>query len=286
MRTYLCGVVRSIIAGKVQAAVRECIQFELLQVTDAGSIQITLSPNMSAGSSHAVARLQSKPALKFSAMQKLWEKTSLELSESRNHPAADLELPPACLLVYTPEVARKLFNDRDFIDTPIGRACREWNSRNGIPYLTWCLILSSASMCSSCHRMFSIDGYNAHVVNGVCTRHLGSPAPPQAIRAPLHPASNSSKPPPELQAYNFNLAFTLFDVPDHLHSAIGRAFVEWNSCLGVPYAVWHMISTSLVHCSACGLVRSFDGDTDHRRVGRCGLIGTSKGPVDEGEGVQ
>jgi hypothetical protein len=155
---------------------------------------------MSAGSSHAVARLQSKPALKFSAMQKLWEKTSLELSEckptvlfthnlrpdfhtlARNHPAADLELPPACLLVYTPEVARKLFNDRDFIDTPIGRACREWNSRNGIPYLTWCLILSSASMCSSCHRMFSIDGYNAHVVNGVCTRHLGSPAPPQAIR--------------------------------------------------------------------------------------------------------
>jgi hypothetical protein len=140
-----------------------------------------------------------KPVPDFAAMQKLWEETSLELSEcnspvillsiiyipdtnppARNHPAADLELPPTCLLIYDRGTAPKRLADRDFIDTPIGRACREWNSCKGIPYGAWCLILSSASMCSSCLRMFSIDGYAAHVVNGACAYCSGSLA--QVIR--------------------------------------------------------------------------------------------------------
>ena len=40
--------------------------------------------------------------------------------------------------------------------------------------------------------------------------------------------------------------------------------------------VWHMISTAYVHCPACDLVRSFDGDTDHRKFGHCGLVGTNE----------
>ena len=44
---------------------------------------------------------------------------------ARNHPAADLELLPTCLLRYDLGSAPKHFIDRDFIDTPIGRACWE-----------------------------------------------------------------------------------------------------------------------------------------------------------------
>ena len=94
--------------------------------------------------------------------------------EARNHPAADLELPPTCLLIYDRDTAPGRFNNRDFVETPIGRACREWNSRNGISYAVWCLIVSSASMCGSCLRMFSIDGHAAHMVNGACSYCSGS----------------------------------------------------------------------------------------------------------------
>lgn len=54
------------------------------------------------------------------------------------------------------------------MDTPIVRAFREWNSANGISLAAWLLLISSAAMCSSCMRMFSMDGYRAHIVDGNC----------------------------------------------------------------------------------------------------------------------
>jgi hypothetical protein len=45
-----------------------------------------------------------------------------------------------------------------------------------------------------------------------------------------------------------------------------------------------MISTARVHCPACDLVRSFDGDADHRKAGRCGLAGLNDVPAAEGKG--
>lgn len=46
---------------------------------------------------------------------------------------------------------------------------------------------------------------------------------------------------------------------------IGRAFLEWNSSVGVPKDVWYIIATARVFChGGCLKVRSFDGDCAHR----------------------
>lgn len=48
-------------------------------------------------------------------------------------------------------------------------------------------------------------------------------------------------------------------------SMIGRAFLEWNSAVGVPKAVWYIIATAKAFCDGgCRKVRSFDGDCAHR----------------------
>ena len=105
------------------------------------------------------------------------------------------------------------------------------------------------------------------------------------MSAPLHPAADSLKPPPELKQYHLQTSFSLFDVPDHMHSVIGRALLEWNSRNGVSYIVWHTISTARVHCPHCNLVRSFDGDKDHRRSGECGSAGLNNSEAgDKGKG--
>ena len=93
------------------------------------------------------------------------------------------------------------------------------------------------------------------------------------IVAPLHPAEDSQNPPVPLQQYLPQSSFTLFEVPDYTYSAIGRALIEWNSSIGIPFMVWHMVSTARVYCPGCDLVRSFEGDLDHRKKGSCGVAG-------------
>ena len=47
---------------------------------------------------------------------------------------------------------------------------------------------------------------------------------------------------------------------------IGRAFLEWNSDVGVSVDVWRILSTSGVVCDGCDKVRSLDGDCVHRNA--------------------
>lgn len=48
-------------------------------------------------------------------------------------------------------------------------------------------------------------------------------------------------------------------------SMIGRAFLEWNSAVGVSKAAWYIIATAKAFClGGCMKVRSFDGDCAHR----------------------
>jgi hypothetical protein len=47
---------------------------------------------------------------------------------------------------------------------------------------------------------------------------------------------------------------------------IGRAFLEWNSDVGVSVDVWRILSTSDVVCDGCDKVRSLDGDCAHRNA--------------------
>jgi hypothetical protein len=48
-----------------------------------------------------------------------------------------------------------------------------------------------------------------------------------------------------------------------LNSAIGTAFLQWNSHLGVPTDVWITASTAVVHCTLCDLTRSFPAHVLH-----------------------
>ena len=47
---------------------------------------------------------------------------------------------------------------------------------------------------------------------------------------------------------------------------IGRAFLEWNSDVGVSVDVWRILSTSGVICDGCDKVWSLDGDCAHRNA--------------------
>lgn len=51
---------------------------------------------------------------------------------------------------------------------------------------------------------------------------------------------------------------------DNINSILGRAWVTWNSRVGVTKDVWAILSTAWTHCKDCNLVRTFDGDRAHR----------------------
>ena len=74
---------------------------------------------------------------------------------------------------------------------------------------------------------------------------------------------------------------------------IGRAFLEWNSDVGVSVDVWRILSTSGVVCGGCDKVRSLDGDCAHRNAAGMPLCETidisdnedeNISPMDKGKG--
>src|ERR1700691_6095042 len=101
--------------------------------------------------------------------------------------------------------------------------------------------------------MFSMDGYNAHIsqdhscysdgiqslgaqpVRGIFVHYLQTSfyMLTSHSAAPLHPATDSTHPPPELQPYACKSPFSLFEVSDDMLSKTGRAFLDWNSRVGV-----------------------------------------------------
>jgi hypothetical protein len=59
-----------------------------------------------------------------------------------------------------------------------------------------------------------------------------------------------------------------------LNTPSGIALLEWNSRVGIPYDVWSVVSTGIVRCGACDLVRTFEGHKDHLdEAGECGDLG-------------
>jgi hypothetical protein len=70
-------------------------------------------------------------------------------------------------------------------------------------------------------------------------------------------------------------------IPDQqefcLDSIIGRPFLEFNSKIEIPEDVWVIITTAVVYCTHCGLVRTIDGDRAHRGENRaCQDIGSGE----------
>lgn len=72
-------------------------------------------------------------------------------------------------------------------------------------------------------------------------------------------------PPPALLEYHPSSNPTL---PEHHfdESMIGRAFLEWNSRIGIPQDAWDTVTSARVYCATCDRIRSFDGDSLHRDI--------------------
>jgi hypothetical protein len=109
---------------------------------------------------------------------------------------------------------------------------------------------------------------------------------------PKNLLGSTSQPPPELMQFHPNSnpppSFDVF-----LTSMIGRAFLEWNSDVGVSVDVWRILSTSGVVCGGCDKVRSLDGDCAHRNAAGMPLCETidisdnedeNISPMDKGKG--
>lgn len=79
----------------------------------------------------------------------------------------------------------------------------------------------------------------------------------------LHHPALSAEPPSALRHYH-----PKYNPPTSLDlfctTMIGRAFLEWNSSVGISMDAWTTITTAYVHCDGCNQFCSFDGDNLHR----------------------
>lgn len=71
-------------------------------------------------------------------------------------------------VVYKPNCHIRTFNHLQYIDTLIGRLIRDLVSDSGIPANAFNILRLQAHKCFGCECMFSIDGYNAHIHQGLC----------------------------------------------------------------------------------------------------------------------
>lgn len=86
-----------------------------------------------------------------------------------------------------------------------------------------------------------------------------------------------------MQFRSFRDGQTPRKVKDTLNSAVGAALLEWNSRLGVPTDVWVTVSTAVVLCKECDLVRSFPAHLLHLENDTCSDPGQSLIPVGDAE---
>ena len=126
--------------------------------------------------------------------------------------------------------------------------------------------------------MFSIDGFHAHTPHGHSTKpgadfmvapshselylYLPQYLTNQILTVPYHPAADNDNLPPEL------LEFHPHSEPAPLQdyfgtSMIGRALLEWNSCIGIPLDAWYTVISAIIYCAGCNRIWFFDGDYLH-----------------------
>ncbi|KZP19052.1 hypothetical protein FIBSPDRAFT_927281 [Athelia psychrophila] len=185
-------------------------------------------------------------------------------SRTRMHPAADRDLPPKSLFWYHPASNPKPFEQREFENSMIGTAAKFFNSVQGVGPGAFHLLITASTICTGCRNQFSIDGFRAHAPRGLCSK----PKAPHGLiygKPPIHPAADPNMPPPALLEYHPSSNPTL---PEHHfdESMIGRAFLEWNSRIGIPQDAWDTVTSARVYCATCDRIRSFDGDSLHRDI--------------------
>ncbi|KAE9390584.1 hypothetical protein BT96DRAFT_1002157 [Gymnopus androsaceus JB14] len=179
------------------------------------------------------------------------------------HPASSSDTPKI-LFPYDPTKVPNLCATIDshlqYFDTAIGRLIRALNGNYGITELSFNKLLSFSYKCSGCLCEFSPDGYISH---------LGYHGLDELTPCCL----NMTSCPPVTKQFvitETRLPKVVADFSPALNIPAGRPFLAWNSRLGVPADVWALISTGVVTCSGCGLVRTFAGDNEHYASGLCG----------------
>ncbi|KAJ7145082.1 hypothetical protein C8R43DRAFT_1130155 [Mycena crocata] len=133
---------------------------------------------------------------------------------------------PACLI--------RAFSNLEHIDSHIGRAIREYHSPIGIPDQAWETIIDNTIPCNSCECYYSLNGYNSHVVDDLCT--MASPLRGVSYFEPRLPSS--------VDVRTYPNGYIIPHMEDFLDTPSGVAFMEWNSRIGVPGDVWALLATS------------------------------------------
>ncbi|KAJ7803085.1 hypothetical protein B0H14DRAFT_2613734 [Mycena olivaceomarginata] len=136
-----------------------------------------------------------------------------------------------------------------------GQMISQANSTMGLPKATLLRLLLQSLDCKSCNCSYSVEGYHDH-------RRL-NPQTGGFVCANTPELTPIEERQPELTGL-YDMATRTYPLGVALPSPLGRAWVTWNSRIGVTKNVWAVISTAWTHCRDCNLVRTFEGDRAHR----------------------
>ncbi|KAE9407723.1 hypothetical protein BT96DRAFT_986367 [Gymnopus androsaceus JB14] len=122
----------------------------------------------------------------------------------------------------------RIMKNLTFLDYQVGTLIVKLNSMTGITILSFVEMISAAHKCSGCCCVFLSEGYHAHVgyddASGFTSHCCNSPS------LPIVPTYASSMPKytgVDIDRQNLN-----FD--SGLCTEVGRAYLAWNSRLGIP----------------------------------------------------
>ncbi|KAJ7869368.1 hypothetical protein B0H13DRAFT_2670075 [Mycena leptocephala] len=184
-----------------------------------------------------VAAKRSSPNYELIATMLEQDDNQFYKKHPEEHPAyMAMDRPPAILLPYHPDTSkRRLADNMQNMTLPHGRAVCDFMST---------VVYSVPDA--------PVGTLSRGIIN---TEHLALLVPSR------HPPLENI---PFLEFRTYPPGISVPTRVDFLNTTIGRAFVDWNSRIGIPQDVWTMITTAYVHCARCDLLRCFDGDHAHR----------------------
>ncbi|KAF8176642.1 hypothetical protein K438DRAFT_1939297 [Mycena galopus ATCC 62051] len=244
----------------------------------AGSVLVNRAPTSFYSNAVAEARKVSDVDL-LSYIQEI-SASGLLQSDPSIHPAWESEDAVHLVLrTYDFRIYENLYRRRNdhllFLNQPIGQVIRELNQVLGVPYSDFAAMVRTTELCVCCLNHFSPEGYNDHRRQEKSTNH------PNLL--PIKAAEPFGG---QFQFRSFRDNKRPAWRGETLKNAIGAAFLEWNSRLGVPADVWSMISTAVVHCEHCDLTHTMAAHKLHLSAsGACNdpgqEIGIARGDEDD-----
>jgi hypothetical protein len=199
------------------------------------------------------------------------------LEDPTLHPAFNADDPHPILQLYDQRIYTncldRTFNHLEYVYTAIGQLIRDMNSVIGIPYGDYAVLIRSTRSCKCCLNHFSPEGYEAHRRDGRCMNHPDLQTSECAVAICVCVSLNThSIVVEECEAFDGEGVIRFRSYRDDkqpefagetIDTPVGAALLEWNSRLGLPCDVWMMVSTAIIHCTSCDLVRSFPAHTLH-----------------------